>query len=543
MIEGPALGPGGATLLGALARNARNRPEHDSVRFLATGEDTTASVSYSALLGRVDEVACGLVARGLAGRPVVLALPPGIDFVTAVLATFRAGAFAVTIPFPVGASGERIAAIVGDAQPAAVVALRSEEAQLPGAPAGLPVWTLEELRVSGLLPPEPAADHPALIQYSSGSTRTPCGVVVTHGNLAANVAMIERAFGLDVDRVAVHWLPPFHDMGLIGAILAPLFAGGTAVLMPPAAFLAKPLRWLRAIERHRGTVAGAPNFGYELCTRRVPPDAARELDLTSWTLAYCGSEPIRLTTLDGFARRFEPAGFSRDAFLACYGLAEATLLASAGPLREIACKAEGVALRQAPGDQRTDVARVSCGRPAPGCGIDVLPESGEICITGPHVSPGRWSGRRGAVVPWEESYERDGRRFMRTGDLGAIVDGEIVVLDRLKDVIAVYGRKVHAVDVERAVLEAEGGAVVAAAAFAIPSERGERLVTLCEISARELRQLDHANLKSALGGVVSAATGIAPEIVLLRRGVLPRTSSGKIRRHACRSEYLAGLRA
>jgi acyl-CoA synthetase (AMP-forming)/AMP-acid ligase II len=532
MIEGPALGSGGATLLGALARHARNRPERDAVRFLATGEDTTASVTYSELQGHVDEIACGLVARGLAGRPVVLALPPGIDFVTAVLATFRAGAYAVTIPFPTGASGERIAAIVDDARPAAVLAARSEEAQLQGAPAGLPVWTLDKVRVSGTLPPEPAADHPALIQYSSGSTRTPCGVAITHGNLAANVAMIERAFGLDGDKVAVHWLPPFHDMGLIGAILAPLFVGGTAVLMPPAAFLAKPLRWLRAIERHGGTVAGAPNFGYEICTRRVSPDAARELDLTSWTVAYCGSEPIRLTTLETFARRFEPSGFSRDALLACYGLAEATLLSSAGPLRELTSETEGVTF-----------SRVSCGRPAPGCGIDVLPESGEICITGPHVSPGRWSGERGAVVPWEEAYERDGRRFLRTGDIGMIVDGEIVVLDRLKDVIAVYGRKVHAVDVERAVLDAEGGAVVAAAAFAIPFERGERLVTLCEVSARELGRLDQASLKSALGGVVSAATGIAPEIVLVRHGVLPRTSSGKIRRHACRAEYLAGLRA
>jgi len=537
VIEGTAFGPGGATLLGALTCNAVGRPDRDAVRFLATGEDTTAHVSYSELQGRVDEVACGLVARGLTGRPVVLALPPGIEFVTAVLATFRAGAFAVTIPFPVGASAERIAAIVGDARPAAVLATRRGEADLPGAPAGLPVWTLDELRVSGTRPPEPAADHPALIQYSSGSTRTPCGVAITHGNLAANLAMIESAFGVDGDVVAVNWLPPFHDMGLIGAILAPLFLGGTAVLMPPAAFLAKPLRWLRAIERHRGSVAGAPNFGYEICTRRVSPDAARELDLTSWIVAFCGAEPIRIRTLEAFAQRFESSGFSRDSFLACYGLAETTLLSSAGPLREIACESEGVACKA----KGVRFSRVSCGRPAPGCGIDVLHESGEICITGPHVSPGRWCGERGAVVPLAETHERDGRRFVRTGDLGTISEGEIVVLDRLKDVIAMYGRKVHAVDVERAVLEAEGGAVVAAAAFAIPSERGERLVTLCEVSARELGQLDHANLKSALGGAVSAATGIASEIVLLRHGFLPRTSSGKIRRHACRSEYLAGL--
>lgn len=513
------------TLFGALARNAATRPAVDAIGFLAGGEELTATITYAALQRGVDEVAAGLVARELAGKPVLLALPPGLEFVVGFLATLRAGAFAVTIPFPVGTSAERVAAIVRDAQPAAALVDGPGAEYSQGALAGIPAVSLERLRATRALPGEPPPHCPALIQYSSGSTRKPCGVAITHGNLAANLLMIERAFDVRHDDLTVSWLPPSHDMGLIGAILEPIFAGGKAMLMPPSAFMKKPVRWLRAIDRYRATIAGGPNFAYELCARRATAEAARELDLASWRVAFCGSEPIRFKTLQSFAERFAAAGFARSSFLACYGLAETTLLSSAGPLREVALDGFG--------------SRVSCGRPVPGCAVVARPPVGELWVSGPHVSPGRWSGATGAVVRWENTFEEAGRRFLPTGDIGALLNGEVVVLDRVKDVIALYGRKVHSIDVEHAVLDAES-AVSAVAAFATASERGERLVAVCELSARDRAGLDIATMKASLSASVSARTGVAPEIVLVRYGVLPRTASGKIRRDASRVEFVAG---
>ncbi len=528
MIAGAALQVE-ITLLGALERNARLHPDRDAVRVLAGGEDVTAAITHRALRDAVAEIAAGLTASGYAGLPIVVALPPGIELIVAILACMRAGAYAVTIPFPAGSQQERIAAIVADARPAAVLVGSDDPVQPAGALAALPALSLRALRGNAALPAEPAPESPALIQYSSGSTRAPRGVAITHGNLAANLRMMELAFSLERGVVTVTWLPPWHDMGLIGTIFLPLFAGGTVVVMPPMAFFKKPIRWLRAIEAHSCAFTGAPNFAYDVCARRVTEEGARELDLSCWKVAFCGAEPIRMKTLDDFTGRFAAAGFAKAAWHACYGLAEATLLVSDGPPREVPVERERVAF-----------SRVTCGQPAPGCAILLRPPFGEICTSGPHVTPGWWDGERGDVVPWDEQFVVDGARFLPTGDAGIISDGEIVILDRLKDVIAIHGRNVHALDVEQAVIASADGAVVAAAAFAVPSEGGERLVALCEISRLDARRVDPPALRDMLGSAVSNAIGVVPEIVLLHHGKLPRTSSGKIQRYASRADYLAG---
>jgi acyl-CoA synthetase (AMP-forming)/AMP-acid ligase II len=529
MIAGPALHVE-TTLLGALERNARLHPERDAIRVLAGGEEVTASITHGELADATAEIAAGLVARGYGGKPLVVALPPGIELIVAILGCMRAGAYAVTIPFPAGSQQERIAAIVADARPAAVLTSADDPAQPSGALAALPAQSLRSLREGAASLPEPAPESPALIQYSSGSTRTPRGVAITHGNLAANLRMMELAFSLEPGVVTVTWLPPWHDMGLIGTILLPLFAGGTVVVMPPMVFFKKPIRWLRAIEAHGCAFTGAPNFGYDVCARRVTAESALELDLSGWKVAFCGAEPIRMKTLDDFAERLAPAGFSRTAWHACYGLAEATLLVSDGPPREVAVESERVAF-----------SRVTCGRPAPGCAILLRPPAGEICTSGPHATPGWWDGERERVVPWDDQFFVDGVRFLPTGDAGIFSDGEIVILDRLKDVIAIHGRNVHALDVEQALIASADGAVVAAAAFAVPSERGERLVALCEISRRDAVRVDPPTLLDVLANAVSSAIGVAPEIVLLHHGKLPRTSSGKIQRYASRAGYMAGV--
>jgi acyl-CoA synthetase (AMP-forming)/AMP-acid ligase II len=539
-------------LLVALRRHAEMRGDRDAVRFLARGEAVTDRLTYADMMTAVDETATGLVAEGAAGRPVVLALGPGTRFVVTFLACLRAGAIAVTVPYPaVAANRERFAAVVADCRPFAVVSEAADE-DLPGLPEGTRRLVAGALRrLAGALPPEPDADTLALVQYSSGSTRAPRGVVITHGNIAAAERMIQAAMRADEDNVTVSWLPPFHDMGLIGSVLHPLYVGGVSVLMPPNAFLQKPMRWLRTISEHRATIAGGPNFGFDLCVRRAPADGGTDgLDLSSWKVAFCGSEPVRAATLKAFADRFAGAGFDAAALMPCYGLAEATLLVSARRygtgVGEFATV--GTDTAAAP------LSRVSCGITPPGCIVRLrpiegaaaeeavgAPEIGEVCIGGTHIALGTWSGADQAVVPFEAAFtSAEGLRLLPTGDVGALAGGELAIIDRIKDIVAVYGRKLHAVDVEDTVLSEPGTEVVAAAAFAVQVDGRETLALLCEIRTRDLADLDRTARMAQLRDRVAQAHGVVPVVGLLTHGALPRTSSGKIQRQRARALFLGG---
>jgi acyl-CoA synthetase (AMP-forming)/AMP-acid ligase II len=371
-----------------------------------------------------------------------------------------------------------------------------------------------------------AAQQPALIQYTSGSTRAPKGIVISHANLMANQRMIQRAFGLDARRTGVTWLPHFHDMGLIGTILQPLYLAGAAVIMPPRAFIQKPLRWLKAIERYGAHTMGAPSFGYELCVRTVATEEASKLDLSSWKVAFCGAEPIRAAVLQTFAERFADAGFDANAFLPCYGLAETTLITTA------TAPGSGISEREIGGRRF-----VSCGAPVEDSAL-FLRADNEICVAGPHLSPGLWDGARQAVVPFPNLVEKDGRTYLPTGDAGAFIDGELFVIDRLKDMLVLYGAKIHAGDVEAEALDHDPG-IRAAAAFAVDDGRRERLVLLCEIDRRRL-DADGTALETALAKRVAEALGTVPVVRLLAYGALPRTSSGKVQRFAARTKFLSG---
>ena len=538
-------------LLAALRRHAQTRGDRDAVRFLARGEAVTDRLTYADMMTAVDETAAGLIVEGAAGRPVVLALGPGTRFVVTFLACLRAGAIAVTVPYPaVAANRERFAAVVADCRPFAVVCEAADE-DLPGLPEGTRRLVAGALRrPAGALPPEPDADTLALVQYSSGSTRAPRGVVITHGNIAAAERMIQAAMQADEDNVTVSWLPPFHDMGLIGSILHPLYVGGVSVLIPPNAFLQKPMRWLRTISEHRATIAGGPNFGFDLCVRRAPADGGTDgLDLSSWKVAFCGSEPVRAATLKAFADRFAGAGFDPAALMPCYGLAEATLLVSAR------LYGTGVAEFATVGTDTgaAPLSRVSCGVTPPGCIVRLrpiegaaveavgAPEIGEVCIGGAHIALGTWSGANQAVVPFEAAFTTaEGERLLPTGDVGALAGGELAIIDRIKDIVAVYGRKLHAVDVEDTVLSEPGTEVIAAAAFAVPVDGRETLALLCEIRTRDLVGLDRTAWMAQLRDRVAQAHGVVPVVGLLTHGALPRTSSGKIQRQRVRALFLAG---
>jgi acyl-CoA synthetase (AMP-forming)/AMP-acid ligase II len=531
--------------------HARRCGSKDAIIFLERGESETERVSYGELDRLVDVLATGLIDAGLRGEPIAIALPAGVSFVATFLACLRVGAVAIPAPLPdTDRSADRIAAILADARPAALVTDAASAARLSKDGPAARILMVDELRDASASTPESQYDPgwPAFVQYTSGSTRAPKGVVVTHGNLLANSGMIQAAFDLDQTVVGASWLPHFHDMGLIGALLQPLFVGGTAVIMPPRAFVQKPLRWLRAIEKYRSTTAGGPSFGYELCVRMVSSEQVATLDLSCWRVAYCGAEPVRAAVLAKFAEHFRPAGFRAAAFLPCYGLAETTLIASAArpatgfSQREIIVRGAGAdALRRK---------LVSCGAPVEGSSIVLRNESGltvqsedepgEICVGGPHVSPGHWDGTTRSATPYANVFTHEGADYLPTGDIGAFVDGELFPIDRISDIIILFGENIHAADVEAAVLDdPQARDIRAAVAFAADDGSREKLVVLCEIDRPVFRAFGHAALAEYLRKRVAEAHGIVPLVGFVPYGTLPRTSSGKVQRSASKRNLLS----
>jgi acyl-CoA synthetase (AMP-forming)/AMP-acid ligase II len=414
---------------------------------------------------------------------------------------------------------------------------------LAAAASGCPLIDVAELKVGGAF--EGASPHRetiALVQYTSGSVSNPKGVVINHGNLLANLSMIREAFQGDETKALVSWLPPHHDMGLIGCVLAPLFSGMTAALMSPFAFLQRPLRWLQAMQKFGATTAGAPNFAYDLCARQISDTEARKLDLSAWRLAFCGSEPLRPGTFRRFAERFAAAGFDPRAFLACYGMAEATLLVTSA---RVGAGISAVAL-----DPNSEQKVISCGTPCrgtyvliePSAAVGGPPETGEICVSGEHVTAGFWDGASAAMrTDPERELVIDGRRYLRTGDAGLIRDGELYVVGRLSDMIIVNGANIHAEDIEATVLEmSEEEDLSAVAAFGVQAEQREELIVACELK-RRATPADPLAILEMLGRAVADAHGVLPtEVLLLDYGALERTGTGKIRRGATRAQYLAG---
>ena len=425
-----------ATFREILTAQARNRPDKQVFVFLDNEGGAAAELSFAALDERARAIAAQLVAKGLAGERVLLVFPPGLDFVAALFGCFYAGAVAVPIPYFAGKRVlERIDLIYRDASPAGVLTLRrlKEDRQLDEAFEHI---LTKVVRVeTDALPqapadialPELAPDGLALLQYTSGSTSTPKGVMLSHANLVANSAMIAEAFGYDESSRGVGWLPLFHDMGLIGHVLQPVYLGAFSVLMSPLSFLQRPARWLRAISSWKASVSGGPTHAFDLCLRSVRDDQLEGVDLGSWSAAYCGSEKVQADVLDRFAARFASYGFRRQSLVPCFGLAEATLLVTG------ARRAEGIKVSapDAPFDHVPPVA--GCGTPARGTRVLVVdPESltrlgdgavGEVWVQGPHVGQGYWGvgefgGKRVSRAPrrWlGPLFENRGSRLPQGG--------------------------------------------------------------------------------------------------------------------------------
>ena len=521
---------------------AASFPEERAYRFLGSRRGEVEDITYGEVLAR----AAGLARRiGVPrGARVLLLHPPGIGYIIAFFGCLLAGAVPVpAYPPRNNRNLERLRAILDDAGADVAITTDALVARLVDAPelAGLR-WVTTDDATTAEAPDIPAADL-AFLQYTSGSTGSPKGVMVTHANLLANTAAISERFGFNRDSRGVIWLPPFHDMGLIGGILAPMAGAFPCTLMAPATFLVSPARWLETVSEERATVSGGPDFAWALAARRISEEVRARLDLSAWTVAFTGAEPVRVGTLDRFAAAFAPAGFSPRAWLPCYGLAEATLIVSGGRLGQgigtlgvsSAALARGVV---APGESTI----VSCGPPALETEVFVVhPESGaglaegevgEICVRGPGIAAGYWG------MP--EATERAFDGGLRTGDLGFLANGEVWITGRKKDLIVLRGRNLYPQDVE-AVAEAAHPDLRAngSAAFGVDVAVEEKLVLAMEIESR--RAPDPAAVAEAVKlAVVDALDAAVHEVVLLAAGTLPRTSSGKVRRQTTRASWLVG---
>ncbi|MBD2195442.1 MULTISPECIES: AMP-binding protein [Calothrix] len=507
--------------------------------------------------------------------PVLLVFPPGLAFIKAFFGCLYAGMIAVPANPPRrNQSLKRIKSIVADS--GARIGLTSElllnNLQVLGvdtldisdikALQWLVVDNLEVNNVYDVQEPIPLVktESIAFLQYTSGSTGDPKAVMVSHSNLIHNEKMIQKAFGHSKETLFVGWLPLYHDMGLVGNVLQPLFLGITSILMSPVDFLQQPYCWLKAISDYKATTSGGPNFAYELCVRKVTPEQRLSLDLSSWELAFNGAEPIRAETLKAFTEAFAPCGFRRTAFYPCYGMAETTLLVSGGEKEDVPVvysldrdalrRGEALITQDHQGEQTTQLV-VGCGHSWDEETIRIVnPETfvtcldnqvGEIWVAGPNVAQGYWH-RTEQTEKIFNAYIADTQEgpFLRTGDLGFLHDGELFVTGRIKDVIIIRGRNHYPQDIELTVEKSHPALKLgSSAAFSVEIKGEERLVIAQEVERNYLRKLDINEVATAIRRAVSQEHDLQLyAVVLLKTGSILKTSSGKIQRQACRNSFL-----
>jgi 8-amino-7-oxononanoate synthase len=566
-LPGTFFGP--SNLVELLLHRAHCQPDDIAFTYLVDGENEEVDLTYRELDRQARGIGAWLESHGLAGQRALLLYPAGLEFITAFFGCLYAGVVAVPVyPPRRNRSMMRIQAIADDAE--ARVALTTELVFNRVMPlidetphlkqlTWLPTCQVPPEMEREWTMPDVHGDTLAFLQYTSGSTGVPKGVVLNHANLVHNSALISHGFEHTRSGIGVFWLPSYHDMGLIGGILQPLYIGRPNVLMSPMSFLQKPYRWLSAISRYRGTTSGGPNFAYDLCVRKITPEQRKTLDLSSWRVAFNGAEPVRAETLDAFADAFEPCGFQRSAFYPCFGLAEATLIVSGGHVNappvvrsfDAAALARGEVVDAEPDEEGTR-ALVGCGENLPDQKIAIVdPETltpcaadciGEIWVQGPSVAQGYWQQAEASERTFQASLNGSGEGpFLRTGDLGFLENGELFITGRLKDLIIVHGVNYYPQDIEWTVqhshsrLRADCGA-----AFALEERDGcQRLVVVQEIERH--KHADFDVVFDAIRRGVAAEHELAVDaILLLRAGSVPKTSSGKIQRHACRDGYLAG---
>ena len=569
-----------STVVELLQYRASLQSQKTAYTFLEDGETETETLTYGQLDRRSRAIAAQLQELGLRGERALLLYPSGLNYLAAFFGCLYAGVIAVPAYPPQNKrKTPRIQAIAADS--AAKIVLTTDtllfrmkslfsETETKNNFQWLATDTIDRSIADIYQKVDLDKDSIAFLQYTSGSTGTPKGVMVNHGNLLHNAAMTYRWMAHSPDSVFVSWLPIYHDMGLIGGILQPLYGGFTCYLMPPVSFLQRPYRWLQAISRYGGTTSGAPNFAYELCTQKITAEQKASLDLRSWQVAFNGAEPIRSNTLKRFSDTFTECGFRADAFYPCYGMAETTLIVSGenrekrqgatGYLTKAVDKSALAKNRIVEVAQESSQVFVGCGISIPGQEIAIAhPETliqcepnrvGEIWVRGDSVAKGYWNRPEETKETFRAKTQRrkeEGEKncleesFLRTGDLGFLDDkGELFVTGRLKDLIIIRGRNLYPQDIELTSETSHDALRMGSnAAFTIEKDNEEKLVIVQELEFRA-----KPNLEEVITAIRQAITRVHEievyGVVLIKPGRIPKTSSGKIQRRATRQQFLVG---
>ena len=572
-----------SNLVDLLRDRAEHKPDQLAYRFLADGETSQQTLTYLQLHQQAVQIASYLQSFLSPGDRVLVVYPysAGLEFIAAFFGCLYADAIAVTDNPPV--SPQAIVKLQTRLESSQCRAILSTKALIEQLKIQFSVEKEEETRRGTSLrwvatddlldqnlaidwqKPPINGDTVAFLQYTSGSTGTPKGVIVTHGNVLHNSAIIYKAFGHHNHSKGLIWLPLFHDMGLIGGVVQPLYGSFPVTLMSPVALVQKPFRWLEAISEYQATTSGGPNFAYDLVCRTATPEKLEQLDLSSWDVAFSGAEPVRWDTLKRFAEIFGPCGFKPEAFYPCYGMAETTLFISGGHKHQTPniLWVDPVALEhnQVIQTQETSLANnpqsrktrslVSCGFPWLGDEVMIVDpqeltprdadQVGEILVSGKGVGLGYWDKPEDTETTFRVYVEGRGP-YLRTGDLGFLQDGELYITGRIKDMMILWGRNRYPQEIE-ATLDTCHPAIRAghSAAFSVETELGEQLIIAAEIERRYLRNLNVEEVVNAIRQAIAEQNTVDVfAIVLLKTTTIPKTTSGKIQRRACRTKFLEG---
>nr|VFK43850.1 MAG: Acyl-CoA synthetase (AMP-forming)/AMP-acid ligase II [Candidatus Kentron sp. TC] len=553
-----------ATLVELLQHRARIQPNKLAYTFLIDGETEEVRFTYAQLDRRARAIATRIWEVATNGDRALLLYPAGLEFIAAFFGCLYAGVIAVpTYPPRRNRPDPRFEAIAEDANASIVLTTTEILSNASSRPMKTQIlrdahWLATDEQNIETSPaweiPDIWDDTLAFLQYTSGSTGSPKGVMVNHHNILYNEEMVRWGFGHTEETIFVGWLPLFHDMGLIGNVLQPLYLGIPCTLLSPVAFLQRPVRWLQAISRYRATTSGGPNFAYDLCIEKTTPDERAKLDLHCWEVAYNGAEPIRAETLERFSKTFASSGFREKAFYPTYGMAETTLFVSGSRSRKPVIheieeeENRGLVARSSGKKQRL----VGCGRATwleqkvvitdPDSLTPRLDgEVGEIWVSGDNVAQGYWNRPEETRKTFEAHLGSGEGPFLRTGDLGFLKDGQLFITGRLKDLIIIHAQNYYPQDIELTVERShEALNPNGCAAFSVEEEHGEQLVIVQEARRTWLRKLD----TDAVFEIIRQAVFEQHElpihaILLLKPGHLPKTSSGKVQRRACRTRFLA----
>lgn len=556
-------------LITVLDKRAKQTPDQLAYIFLKDGHNKEESINCKTLQDQSRAIAVKLQSFCSKGDRALLLYPQGLEFITAFLGCLSAGIVAVpAYPPKRNQKMSRLISIIKDSQPQIILTTHSLLKNIqPKFEFFLDLSVTQFLTTDNLnndedfefYTPNISGNTLAFLQYTSGSTGSPKGVMISHDNIAHNSVYIQKAFELTEKSVSVTWLPSFHDMGLIDGIIQPLYTGFLGVVMSPESFLKNPMVWLQAITKYRATHSGGPNLGYELCVRRITPEQQKNLDLSSWVSAYNGAEPIRRKTLDNFSDKFRSSGFKSQYFYPCYGMAEATLMISGGNIKDepfyLNVQSESLKNNQiveSEKDSKNYQELVGCGHVWQDTEAKIVdPESclecgenqvGEIWVSGSSIAQGYWQEAEKTIATFQAKLANttDERNFLRTGDRGFLRAGELFITGRIKDVIIIWGRNHYPQDIEYSVQQSHQALRLdCGAAFTIEIDNQDKLVIVQEVERTYLGKLNVDEVFSTIREAVALHHALQVyAIALIKPASISKTSSGKIQRQACRHAFL-----